>query len=215
MISLSVLDAVAAAGLHAHNKPWDVLHNRLLKLGVIPKTPAGANELVPSYDKMNWNRQSLQENALTLKKQRRTDPITAKVASLHKDIDATVQLSYVDKESLKEDVRSIYQTDYGRYQEKNCYNTFKKVTANSVFSPETHKQLLFVGPFLPKTAKDRLKAKMTLLRTFTELGVSIQGLPDMLDCPAIFEMKNRLYAEDQMTNDFRKADHAQLMVRQF
>lgn len=57
-----------------------------------------------------------------------------------------------------------------------------------------------------------MKENLTVKHTFNQIGLKLQGLPDMRDRSSVFEVKNRLYREDAMEDVFRHADHAQLLV---
>lgn len=140
MVDLAARDVVTVAGLDPHNTPRTVLNKTLAKLGLVVQP---AHEPAPSYASFGYDRDACKLEALALKKQRRADPITAKIDQLHSAVNAAHHLDAAVRDALKSDIRSVYQHDFGRYQEENTCKWFQKAAANSSFFPGSNKQLAF------------------------------------------------------------------------
>lgn len=210
MIYLTATDAVVAAGLHSHTQPRLVLDLVLSRLGLIAQ-PRQDSELPPEYTVMRLDRQALVREADSFNRKRRADPITARIQMLHTDIAAHEHLDAAAKDSLMDDTRGIYQRGFGRHQEQHTCKWFN--TVHSKLCPASQQKLAYIQNGISLEKKQALRARMTVRRLFSEIGLEVQGLPDMRGLNSIVEVKNRLYAELDMNDKHRHADHAQLMVQ--
>lgn len=147
---------------------------------------------------LGLGRLALEAEALQLKRQRRADSIIAKLNQLHKDVDACARLPAASREQLKSDIRNTLMAGFGSMQEDSSFKTFKQATQHSAFFPGTHKDLRFVNKYAKESTKQPIKSYLTLKCSFPDIGVNVQGLPDMREASSIFEVKNRIFAEQDM-----------------
>ena len=210
MFSLAARRAIVAAGLDMDNKAYTVLDELLNKAGIV-QLPTDTTDLSSLYAALNWSKSTIRSDARTLWEKRRADPILAKAGQLQADIDDS-KLEPPQKEQLKSDVREVFMRGFGAWQEDHSIKTFQKATSNSLFFADRHQRLLWINYRLIESVKQQRRTFLTVSHSFPELGLHIQGLPDMREGSALFELKNRFYAEEHMSNEYRRADHAQLAV---
>ena len=212
MIQIAAREAVVIANLDAHRKPREILDKVLQKRGRMPR-PMPVATCSWAYKWLGWDRYALEKEAEDLRQQRRADPITARIADLHSQVDIAKGLDAAAKENLKQDIRNVLQHDYGKHQESYTIECFQTTTAQTNFFPGSHEHMKSEKRCLSRNKQRAITAELTVKRAFS-FGLQVQGLPDMKDRSSIFEVKNRLYREDDMPGEeFRRADHAQLMVR--
>lgn len=91
------------------------------------------------------------------------------------------------------------------------FQCFYQFTKNSFFFDQ-HENMVFLHPSTSNKETKRRQEHLSVLTTFPDLDLRLQGQMDMRDGNKSFEVKNRMWAPADMEDKFRWAAHGQILV---
>lgn len=215
---LSVLQAVAAAGKNKDRPPHTIIDEKL-KLDQDPTTSwnqrvsrGPAVDVSLLYEIIQLDRAAFVQRCRRLRQTGRADPLIALRAQLYELIQSSPDLDQVQVDTLKADVHYHTCTLFGKEMEVPTFSCFQKTTENSPFFT-SHDTLVFQNRHASSDAQNKQKRQLTVMGSVDVLQLQLQGLLDMKAAGNVFEVKNRLWPEEEMKAEYRWAAHAQILVR--
>lgn len=216
MKQLTVTEAVAAADknadVHAH-----VILDQKLKLSQSSATPSNErltsspSKLSDMYVIIKGDRAAIRKASRRMTPGGRADVLVASRNQLEGVINQTSELSASDKQILIRDVHMIHCIPFGNEMEVPTFQCFYQFTKNSLFFDQ-HADMVFLYPSTSIQEKKRRQKHLKLFTTFPDLDLRLQGQMDMRDGDKMFEVKNRMWAPEDMDDKYRWAAHAQILV---